>query len=251
MDIFVIGQASTKTAPDKVIVSASIYAQVKCQYDIKKRRGVDLTDEEQRCKTAVTELGISKAEEFFEKIIVPMEIDKKDVVSSRFHISSNTVDISDRDSRVREYVFDNSTYTQNFTFEFDYDKKRLGKMMELFTENAAFAACNIHFGLKTETRKMFMDQVIADVYKDALSQALSIAKAAGKQDITCVAANHQAFNNAHLVSSSSYGSDDMVMMECSVDRKMRCASVAERFVDIFNPEDIEVSKTIYYHFKGI
>ena len=248
MDIFVIGNASTKSAPDRVFVSANIYEKVRCKYALDERHGKDLTEEEQRCKTEATTLGITKAEEFFEKIIVPMGIEKKDVTTSRFHISSNNIDISP-DTRERNYVFDNCVYTQNFHFEFDYDKERLGKMMELFTENATFASCDIRFGLKDETKQVFLDKVIADVYNNAYSQALSIAKSAGLQDVHCLAANHQAFNNVCLTSSTSYGSGEFVNMECSVSRK--CNSVAERFVDVFNPEDIEVSKTIYYHFQGI
>ncbi len=247
MDIFVIGNASTKCAPDRVLVSATIHASVRCKYPAAQRHGMDLTEEEQRCKTEATALGITRAEDFFEKIIMPLGIDKQDVTTSRFNINSSTIDIAE-DKRDREYVFDRATYSQNFNFEFDYDKNKIGKMMELFTENASFAYCDIHFGLKDETKRKFLDQVIADVYNNAYSQALSIAKAARYQDVECVAANHQAFNNVYLASSSSYGSADMMNMECSVSRK--CKSVAERFVDIFNPEDIEVSKTIYYHFKG-
>lgn len=247
MDIYVVGNGKVKQAPDLIVVRAVIKAVDYCKMGIIDRIGKNMTSAEQSCRAEATKKGVENFELFMKNIVDALDINRSEVKTQSFSVRSNTIDaasyLKDK-NQSRIYVFDNCVYTQNATFSFEFDRYKLARLIELFAENAAFATCNVDFALKDEGA--LIDKCIVKAYECAYHQAKIIAESAGYTSIMCAGVSHQAFPNQHLLSDSSFHSEELVMHKTA-----KCAdnqTLADKFADVFNLNDISVSKTLYYHF---
>lgn len=95
--------------------------------------------------------------------------------------------------------------------------------------------CRVEFGVKDE--KECKKKVLAKAYEDAKTQAEAIATAAGKELKSCAKVDFKPFTTEYLSNAS-------------FDEKMAYAErvgtgSAQTIVNIFTPEDIEISETLY------
>ena len=136
----------------------------------------------------------------------------------------------------RTYIFDGYLFNQSATIKFDYDKERLAKIMNDLSKLDNAPTCRINFGLKNE--KDAKRRIVAKAYRDAELQAQAIADAAGKTLKQCAKVDFKPFTTEY-VSQTTFGSDMMY------SKAARLNDNAARIVNTFNPEDIELTETLY------
>ena len=214
MDIIVQGVGTKSFKPDLIIVSFS-FKTIQKDYE-----------------SALAE-GVKNVESYL-KLLESMDFDKKDVKTLSFRVSENRV----YNESTRKYDFDGFMFTQNAELKFDYDMKRMSKLMEQTSKLKNAPVCKLDFSIKDS--KQAEEELIALAYQEAEFQAKAIAKASGKEVKECVKVSFEPFN-AETTSRSRYDAEYACMSKCS-------SGVADSIQNIFVPEDVEVSHSLYCQF---
>lgn len=114
---------------------------------------------------------------------------------------------------------------------------KLSKLMEVTSKSKNPPRYQIMFNVKD--CKKSQEDLLAIAFKDAESQAKSIAKASGKELKECLKVSFEPFDTDNP-SQTRYEGEMMY--------KSKSSAVRENICNTFVPEDITLSATIYCHF---
>lgn len=148
---------------------------------------------------------------------------KEDIKTKSFSISEDM----EYNQELKKYIKKGFIYSQNVKLEFLLDLEKLANIIEE-TSHQSFAP-KYQITFETEDTQKIDDEVLTLAYQDAEKQAKSIANASGKKVLECKKVSFQPFEENHI-------SQTRICEMC-------CKSGS--FQNIFVPEDVIVSKTIY------
>lgn len=214
MEIIVEGKGMTTVVPDQVIINFDFITKGE-------------TYEE------VLELGSRNVYDFIQNIIVSNGFNSDDLKTRSFVIREERK----YDEITRQYLFDGYSYNQHGTIKFDYDKELLARFMDALSKIANPPKSYINFGIKDE--KLSRNKLLELAYEDAKSQAAAIAHAAGKELKCCSKVDFKPFTTSYVSMSNLDGN-----MFCA-DEACFGRGAAEVITNIFTPEDITLSETLY------
>lgn len=214
MDIMVQGKANEYFTPDEVRFAINFYTK------------------ESSYNGALGE-GTKAVEIFIGEVLVSLGFNKGDLKTKSFAVSEESKYIE----KDRTHVPDGYAYRQSAFIKFDYDMKKVSRFMDMVSKLKNPPSYKISFGVKDE--KECKSKVLAKAYNEAKTRAEAIATAASKNLKECLKIDFRPFEE-HIISNS--GINDGMVFEKARMSKMSSAEVIE---NIFTPEDVEISETIY------
>lgn len=213
MDIVVEGKASEFFKPDMVKLNLNFYTKTN-EYE-----------------SALKE-GTKNVEIFIEEILTKLDFKKDDLKTRSFNVS----EVTKYDYEKKQNYKDGFSYLQSATLKFDYDMNILSKFMELVSKLNNLPMYRISFEIKNEEKAKSL--VIAKAFAKAEEKAKMIALASGKRLKECIKVDFRPFDEK-VISNSNFGSGIKGMdMECE-------KSTSSVIKNIFTPEDVEISETLY------
>jgi len=218
MDIIVAGLGEKKFKPDEITLN----------FDFKT---VEKTYEE------ALEKGVANVDSYL-NLLTSMGFKKEEVKTRSFRVSEER----HYDDNTRKYIIDGFSYTQNAKLVFDYDMKKLSKLMEETSKANNPPIYRINFNIKDE--RLAQEELLSLAYENALFQANAIAKASGTKIICCKKTSFQPFEGGESYSYSPSVCDGAVMA------KAKCCSNSTRdtIQNIFVPEDVSLDVAIFCQF---
>lgn len=177
----------------------------------------------------VLEYGSKNVEKFINTILKNNNFSISDMKTRNFVIREETK----YNEETRKYEFDGYSYNQRATLSFDYNKEKLSKMMKEISKlpNPPFYQINFEIKDERECRR----NILKDAYLDAENQANAIALASGKTLKQCVKVDFKPFTTSYI-SQTTFGNELMYSKK---------ANISETINNIFTPEDIELTETLY------
>lgn len=213
MDIVVEGKASEFFKPDMVKLNLNFYTKTN-EYE-----------------SALKE-GTKNVEIFIEEILTKLDFKKDDLKTRSFNVS----EVTKYDYEKKQNYKDGFSYSQTATLKFDYDMNILSKFMELVSKLNNPPMYRISFEIKNEEKAKSL--VIAKAFAKAEEKAKMIALASGKKLKECIKVDFRPFDEK-VISNSNFGTGIKGMyMECE-------KSTSDVIQNIFTPEDVEISETLY------
>lgn len=213
MDIVVEGKASRFFKPDRVCININFYTLTKTY------------------KEALAK-GTKAVEVFVKEVFEKLNFNKEELKTRSFNVREE----SKYNIETKKHEFGGFSYSQAAKFEFDYDMKRLSEFMEAVTKLENPPRYQISFDVKNMAQAKSL--VMADAYAKGEEKAKMIALAAGKKLKDCVKVDFRPFEE-RVISNSRVGE---VMFEKAAFASDR---VSDRIENVFTPEDVEVSETLY------
>lgn len=174
------------------------------------------------------ELGV-KSTKAFHEVMEMAKLDKDDLKTTSFRISK----ARKYDEQTRQYYDDGFEFSQNASLKFEYDMTLMANIMEKISLLKNPPTYIINFCLKDED--MADRELTKLAVDDARRQAENIALACGKTLKDCVKASFEPFEERMYDSCARFEGD----------RMMAKASVAHELAEVFVPEDVQLSKTVY------
>lgn len=213
MDIIVEGRANRFFKPDKVSININFYTLTKTYED-------------------ALDKGTKAVEVFVKEVFGKLGFSKEELKTRSFNVREET----NYNVETKRQEFVGFSYSQAGSFEFDYDMKRLSEFMEKVSKLENPPRYQISFDIKNIAQAKSL--VMADAYAKAEEKAKMIALAAGKKLKDCIKVDFRPFEE-RVTSNSRMG-----------DAKFEKAMFAEdkmsaRIENIFTPEDVEVTETLY------
>ena len=212
MEIYVNGKGVKLYKPNQISINFT-FEQKENDYDV------------------ALDKGTQKVYEYF-KLLESLGYEKEQVKTWSFRVTESKI----YNESTRKYEKDGFVFKQEASLKFDYDMKKLTKLMEETSKQPNPPTYSIRFDLKDN--KQAEEEIIALAYKEAEFQANAVAKASGKEIKECVKISFEPFEHAFM-SETTY-ERAMYSKECA-----SFGSVSERIEQTFVPEDIHVSKTVY------
>lgn len=220
MDIYVTGIGEEKFAPDQIRIVLTFQSREKTYAE-------------------AYEKGLRSVEEFVRKVLPAAKLKKKDFISTYFNVSVE----KEYEEEKRRYVDCGYVFHQGSYIEFDYDMKKASKVIEMINTLENAPEYNLQFSLKED--KEAEEATIRKAYEDAKRKAEVLAKEAGcalgrckKSDL-----NHTSLR---FQSNTSF---DMVMAESTMaNGAMR--SLKSSVAEVFTPEEITISESVYCVFEA-
>lgn len=213
MDIVVEGKASEFFKPDMVKLNLNFYTKT--------------NDYESALKE-----GTKNVEIFIEEILTKLDFKKDDLKTRSFNVS----EVTKYDYEKKQNYKDGFSYSQSATLKFDYDMNILSKFMELVSKLNNPPMYRISFEIKNEEKAKSL--VIAKAFAKAEEKAKMIALASGKRLKECIKVDFRPFDE-RVISNSNLGSF-LEDKKCFKEGKM-----SDTIQNIFTPEDVEISETLY------
>ncbi len=211
MKIIVQGKGDIRVKPDQIVMNISFQRKEKEYQEVLDR-------------------GVQQVEDFVTYILEENGFTKEQMKTTSFTICEETR----YDEIMRQQVFEGYCYRQQAVLTFDYDMKRLSKLMGEIAKLSNPPHYQISFGVKDE--RECRRKLLKDAHQDGYYQALNIAEAAGKKLLRCEKADFQPFTT-NYTSVTSY-SDNCRMLGKGLGS-------AEFSMDTFIPEDIHLSEVLY------
>lgn len=179
----------------------------------------------------VLERGVSEVQDFINNLLLTNGFIKEDMKTRNFVIREE----NKYDEVTRTYVPNGYSFNQSAILKFDYEKERLSKIMAEIPKLENAPSCQVYFKIKDEQscRKCLLTKA----YKDALEQAEIIALAAGKTLTKCIKVDSKPLNEDYISNSDFDG-----RMMCAEKMSFNTAST---ITNVFTPEDIELTETLY------
>ena len=215
MEIIVEGKGIKTVAPDQVIINFDFIIKGETYEEVLER-------------------GTKNVYDIIQSILVPNGFSKEDLKTRSFVIREERR----YDEITRKYLFDGYSYNQQGTLKFDYDSNLLAHFMDALSKLANPPKAHINFGIKDE--KASRKEMLALAYADAKEQAEAIACAAGLELKKCVKVDFKPFTTNYISMSNLDGN-----MLCAERAAFGMGSTAEVISNIFTPEDISLSETLY------
>jgi len=181
-------------------------------------------------ETAISE-GVKYVDSYI-KLLTGEGIKAEQVKTRSFKVYENKV----YDNITRKTTSEGYVFKQEASLDLAFDKKLLANIMEKTSKAANPPMYRINFGLKNI--KMAQDNLLKLAYEDAKKQAEAIAKASNKNLVDCLKTSFEPFDKMFTSQTNFYSKD----LECCCKR---VGNVSETIENIFQPEDITVTKTIY------
>lgn len=212
MDIIVQGRGVENVAPNEVILNINFFVKGSTYEEVLKG-------------------GVASVQRFVDDILIPNNLEKENMKTRNFVIREETK----YNEITRNYDKNGFSYNQMAILKFDFNKEFLAKIMVSLSKLSNPPLCRVEFGVKDE--KECKKKVLAKAYEDAKTQAEAIAIAAGKELKCCAKVDFKPFTTEYLSNTR-------------FDEKMAYAEragtgSAQTIVNIFTPEDIEISETLY------
>lgn len=212
MDIIVQGRGVENVAPNEVILNINFFVKGSTYEEVLKG-------------------GVASVQRFVDDILIPNNLEKENMKTRNFVIREETK----YNEITRNYDKNGFSYNQMAILKFDFNKEFLAKIMVSLSKLSNPPLCRVEFGVKDE--KECKKMVLAKAYEDAKTQAEAIATAAGKELKCCAKVDFKPFTTEYL--SNARFDKQMAYAE-----RVGTGS-AQTIVNIFTPEDIEISETLY------
>lgn len=219
MDIMVEGTGKRFYKPDEVEISLNFYTKT------------------EDYKTALEE-GTRDVQTFIENVLQQMQFSKEDLKTRSFRVYEEKR--YDYEKKVEiKFGF---AYTQGATLKFDYDVNVIAEFMERVSKLLNPPKYTIAFNVKNEQKSK--NEAMADAYNNAKEKAEAIAKTAGKILKECIKTDFRPFEE-RVYSRSSLGSEMFEEERVDFAVGAKKMSAQDTITNIFTPEDIEISETLY------
>lgn len=179
----------------------------------------------------VLKKGVENVEKFIETILKKYGFSTSNLKTKNFIIKEDTK----YNEQTRNYDFDGYSYTQNTSLKFDYNKEKMAYLIDEIASLEYPPIYQICFGVKD--KNIWRNKVIALAYQDAKKQAYAIALAAGKTLKDCVKTDFKPFYTGKYTSRSLFNEE--------IGYEKMVGSNANMITNIFTPEDIEITETLY------
>lgn len=214
MDIMIEGTGKRYYKPDEVKISLDFYTK-KISYE------------------SALEKGTRDVQIFIKKILEKMDFSKEDLKTKSFKVYEETK----YDDYKREVVNNGFAYKQEATLRFAYEINTVAEFMERVSRLENPPKYRISFDIKNKQQSK--NEVMSDAYNNAKEKAQAIAKSAGKALKECVKVDFRPFEEK-IYSGSTVGSANFDFSFNTND-----SSTQNTITNIFIPEDIEISETLY------
>lgn len=220
MDIMVEGTGKRYYKPDEVIINLNFYTKAGTY-------GIALED------------GTRDVEIFIEDVLRQMQFKQEDLKTRSFRIYEETRYDYERKLEVKLGF----AYTQNATLKFDYDINVVAEFMEKTSKLKNPPKYTISFNVKNE--QQCKNEAMTEAYNKAKEKAMAIANASGKILKECIKTDFRPFEER--VNSYSRLGSEMFETERMTDFSIgaKKMSAQDKITNIFTPEDIEISETLY------
>lgn len=216
MDIMVCGKAENFYVPNEVTINLD-FNTVSKTYD-----------------EALKE-GTSNVELFICEVLEKMNFKKEDLKTRSFRISEEIK----YDYEAKKNIKLGFVYRQNATIKFDYSMEKISEFMERVSKLEKYPNYILYFNLKNE--ETCKAEVTKMAYEKAKQKAENIAMAAGKILKDCIKTDFKPFEES--VSSVSMLEGSQFMRKSNILSEEM--SVQDTIKNIFTPEDVCVSETLY------
>lgn len=220
MDIMVEGTGTRYYRPDEVEISLNFYTKTGSY------------------ETALEE-GTRDVQVFIAKVLEQMNFSKEDLKTRSFRVYEEKRYDYERKIEIK-YGF---AYTQSATLKFDYDINVVAEFMERVSKLSNPPKYTIGFTVKNMQQSK--NEAMADAYNMAKEKAEAIAKSAGKTLKECIKTDFRAFEERVYSRSSLDGIFEEETANLGVSYQAKKMSAQDTITNIFTPEDIEISETLY------
>ena len=158
--------------------------------------------------------GIKMVNDFIQEVLLKNKFNEEDLKTKSFI----TKEEKKYNELTHKYDFDGYSFNQNASLKFDYDNERLVNIINAISKLDNPPLYQINFGIKdkNETHK----RLLTKAYNDAKEHADIIATAAGKELIKCIKVDFKPLSLAKN-------------------------NTTQIISNIFTPEDIEITETLY------
>lgn len=184
------------------------------------------------------EEGTRDVQVFIEKVLKQMQFSKEDLKTRNFKVYEEKRFDYEKKIEIK-YGF---AYTQGATLKFDYDINIVAEFMDRVSKLENPPKYTIAFNVKNEQQSK--NEAMAEAYNKAKEKAEAIAKSAGKTLKECVKVDFRPFEE-RVYSRSTLGSGIFEAETSDFNMKARKMSTQDTITNIFTPEDIEISETLY------
>lgn len=219
MDIMVEGTGIRYYRPDQAEISLNFYTKTG-SYE------------------SALEEGTRDVQVFIEKVLEQMQFSKEDLKTRNFRVYEEKRFDYEKKIEIK-YGF---AYTQGATLKFDYDINIVAEFMDRVSKLENPPKYTIAFNVRNEQQSK--NEAMAEAYNKAKEKAEAIAKSAGKTLKECVKVDFRPFEE-RVYSRSTLGSGVFEAETSDFNMKARKMSTQDTITNIFTPEDIEISETLY------
>ena len=219
MDIIVEGIGKKYYTPEEVEVRLDFYTK-------------------ERSYEKALEQGTKDVEIFIDDILYEMNFTKEDLKTRSFRVYEEKRFDYEKKIEIK-YGF---AYTQGATLKFNYDINIVAEFMDRISKLENPPKYTIAFNVKNEQQSK--NEAMAEAYNKAKEKAEAIAKSAGKTLKECVKVDFRPFEE-RIYSRSALGSGIFETETSNYNAKTRKISTQDTITNIFTPEDIEISETLY------
>lgn len=220
MDIMVEGTGKRFYRPDEVEIDLNFYTKAG-SYE------------------SALEDGTKDVQIFIEKILEQMQFSKEDLKTRSFRVYEEKRYDYEKKIEIK-YGF---AYTQSATLKFDYDINVVAEFMEKVSKLKNPPKYTIGFSVKNLQQSK--NEALADAYNMAKEKAEAIAKTAGKTLKECIKTDFRAFEERVHSRSSLDGIFEEETANFGMRFQAKKMSAQDTITNIFTPEDIEISETLY------
>ena len=219
MDIMVEGTGIRYYRPDQAEISLNFYTKTG-SYE------------------SALEDGTRDVQIFIEKILKEMNFLNEDLKTRSFRVYEEKRFDYEKKIEIK-YGF---AYTQGATLKFDYDINVVAEFMDRVSKLENPPKYTIAFNVKNEQQSK--NEAMAEAYNKAREKAEAIATASGKILKECIKVDFRPFEE-RVYSRSTLGSGVFEAETADFNVKARKMSTQDTITNIFTPEDIEISETLY------
>lgn len=219
MDIMVEGTGIRYYRPDQAEISLNFYTKTG-SYE------------------SALEEGTRDVQVFIEKVLEQMQFSKEDLKTRNFRVYEEKRFDYEKKIEIK-YGF---AYTQGATLKFDYDINIVAEFMDRVSKLENPPKYTIAFNVRNEQQSK--NEAMAEAYNKAKEKAEAIAKSAGKTLKECIKVDFRPFEE-RVYSRSTLGSGVFEAETSDFNMKARKMSTQDTITNIFTPEDIEISETLY------
>ena len=219
MDIMVEGTGIRYYRPDQAEISLNFYTKTG-SYE------------------SALEEGTRDVQVFIEKVLEQMQFSKEDLKTRNFRVYEEKRFDYEKKIEIK-YGF---AYTQGATLKFDYDINVVAEFMDRVSKLENPPKYTIAFNVRNEQQSK--NEAMAEAYNKAKEKAEAIAKSAGKTLKECIKVDFRPFEE-RVYSRSTLGSGVFEAETSDFNMKARKMSTQDTITNIFTPEDIEISETLY------
>lgn len=213
MEIFVSGEGRKELAPNLI--------------------GLDYTFKaKEKTYEKAVEIGTKIVADYLQ-FLISEGFNKNEFKTSSMRVS----EASTYDAKTKKYIKDGYLFVQKASIEFDYDLKRMAKIIEATSKLKTPPTYEIVFDIKDKAQ--MEDEIVTLAVLDAKHKAENIAKAMGMQIKECKRVEYSTNTRGF---SGHYD-----MMEC---RMMSKESSAQNIEQVFVPEDIVLTKSVNCVFEA-